>query len=144
MRFSASYSTVLHPRCFSFLHTLSFVMDLSRLLGHLRRFAGASARQLYYHVYLAWLLLRDPSVPVPVKTVLASALAYVGVPLDAVPDILPVAGFGDDLAVLVGALVVAALHIRPEMRAQAKAAVDAVFGPQAHSDWDANPSASSV
>lgn len=98
------------------------------LFAHLRRYAGRAARELYIHVLLAWYLVHDPAVPAHVRAALAAALAYVGLPTDAVPDVVPGAGFGDDLAVLLGALALAAAYVSPEMRARARAAADGLFG----------------
>jgi uncharacterized membrane protein YkvA (DUF1232 family) len=49
---------------------------------------------------LVWGLLRDPRTPVPLKGLLAAGLAYVLVPLDVVPDAVPILGQADDLTVL--------------------------------------------
>lgn len=45
-------------------------------------------------------LLRDPTTPVWVKIAIIIALGYLIYPMDAVPDFIPVAGYGDDLAVI--------------------------------------------
>lgn len=44
-------------------------------------------------------LLRDPRVPRRAKVVLAATLAYLALPLDLVPDFIPVAGSLDDAIV---------------------------------------------
>jgi uncharacterized membrane protein YkvA (DUF1232 family) len=59
----------------------------------------------------------DRATPVQVKAALVGALAYFVLPLDAVPDVLPVVGFTDDAAVLLTALRIVAGHVRPERRA---------------------------
>jgi uncharacterized membrane protein YkvA (DUF1232 family) len=63
----------------------------------------------------------DKATPLPVKASLFGALAYFLLPMDAVPDVLPVLGFTDDAAMLAAALKLMASHIRPEHRAAAKA-----------------------
>jgi uncharacterized membrane protein YkvA (DUF1232 family) len=65
----------------------------------------------------------DRATPVQVKAALVGALAYFVVPLDAVPDVLPVVGFTDDAAVLLTALRIVAGHVRPEHRAAARVAL---------------------
>ena len=42
----------------------------------------------------------DRNTPLPVKTSLIGALAYFVLPIDAIPDVLPVLGFTDDAAML--------------------------------------------
>lgn len=63
----------------------------------------------------------DAQTPRHVQAALLGALAYFILPFDAVPDMLPLLGFGDDAAVLVTALKMVSNHIRPEHRDAAKA-----------------------
>lgn len=49
-------------------------------------------------------LLRDPRVPLYAKAVPGLALLYVLLPIDVVPDWIPVLGQLDDLAALLGAI----------------------------------------
>jgi uncharacterized membrane protein YkvA (DUF1232 family) len=49
---------------------------------------------------VVWGLMRDPRTPLPLKGLLAAGLAYVVVPLDLVPDAIPILGQADDLTVL--------------------------------------------
>jgi uncharacterized membrane protein YkvA (DUF1232 family) len=63
----------------------------------------------------------DKATPLPVKASPFGALAYFLLPMDAVPDVLPVLGFTDDAAMLAAALKLMASHICPEHRAAAKA-----------------------
>ena len=65
----------------------------------------------------------DRATPVQVKAALVGALAYFVLPLDAVPDMLPVVGFTDDAAVLLTALRIVAGHMRPEHREAARVAL---------------------
>ena len=58
----------------------------------------------------------DRGTPLPVKASLVGALAYFVLPIDAIPDVLPVLGFTDDAAVLATAINLVASHIRPEHR----------------------------
>jgi uncharacterized membrane protein YkvA (DUF1232 family) len=62
----------------------------------------------------------DHATPLPVKAALIGALAYFVLPFDAVPDMLPFLGYGDDAAVLVTALRMVSAHMRPEHRAAAQ------------------------
>ena len=49
---------------------------------------------------VVWGLVRDPRTPLPLKGLLAAGLAYVAMPLDLVPDAIPIIGQADDLTVL--------------------------------------------
>jgi uncharacterized membrane protein YkvA (DUF1232 family) len=50
---------------------------------------------------LYWRLLGDRRVPLWPKAVLAGTLAYVAMPFDLLPDVMPVVGQLDDLTLLV-------------------------------------------
>ena len=55
-----------------------------------------------------------------VRATLLGALAYFVLPLDAIPDILPVIGFSDDAAVMFLAFQALTSHITPAHQAAAK------------------------
>jgi uncharacterized membrane protein YkvA (DUF1232 family) len=59
---------------------------------------------LLRHMRLASRLLREPSVPLLAKAVPGLAMLYLISPLDIVPDIVPLLGQLDDLAVALAAL----------------------------------------
>ena len=65
----------------------------------------------------------DEATPLQVKAALVGALAYFLLPLDLRPDFLPLLGFTDDAAVLLGVLRLVAAHVRPEHREAARAAL---------------------
>lgn len=56
--------------------------------------------QLPTYARLVWGLVRDRRTPLPLKALLGAALAYVLVPVDVVPDVVPIIGTADDLVVL--------------------------------------------
>ena len=59
------------------------------------------ARKLPTCARLVWGLARDPRVPTQQKLVLAGIAAYLALPIDIIPDFIPVIGELDDLAVLI-------------------------------------------
>lgn len=63
---------------------------------------------------------QQPETPSWAKGVIYSALGYFILPIDAIPDITPIVGYGDDLGVLAAALAVCAAYITPEVKAKAK------------------------
>jgi uncharacterized membrane protein YkvA (DUF1232 family) len=66
----------------------------------------------------------DSETPLRVRAALLGALAYFVLPFDFVPDLLPILGYGDDAAVLAGAIKLVIDNVRPEHRAAAKDALD--------------------
>lgn len=89
----------------------SFWHKLRRVAAHI-----PFAEDLLAAYYCAF----DRDTPLPVKATLIGALAYFVLPVDAVPDVLPVVGFTDDAAVLAAAIKLVASHIRPAHRDAAK------------------------
>lgn len=65
----------------------------------------------------------DRETPIQVKATLIGALAYFVLPLDALPDVMPVLGFTDDAAVLATALKLVTSHMRPQHRDAARDAL---------------------
>jgi uncharacterized membrane protein YkvA (DUF1232 family) len=63
----------------------------------------------------------DPATPTRVKLILLGAIAYFVMPMDAIPDILPIIGFADDAAVLAAAIAQVASSITDAHREQARA-----------------------
>ena len=79
------------------------------------------ALQLYY-------VAQKPDVPLKVKAAIYGALGYLILPMDLVPDMIPVVGYGDDAAALVFALGVAHMYIDEDIRRKAKDKLVAIFG----------------
>ena len=55
----------------------------------------------------------DPASPRRVRGILLAALAYFILPFDAIPDLLAVVGFSDDIAVLAAAIGAVRAHLLP-------------------------------
>lgn len=66
----------------------------------------------------------DRATPLQVKATLIGAIAYFVLPIDAIPDVMPVLGFTDDAAVLATAIKLVAGSIRPEHRDAARRRLD--------------------
>lgn len=71
----------------------------------------------------AWFCTRDPQTPRRVRLTLLAALGYFVLPIDAIPDIMPLIGFTDDAAVIAAAIAAVAGSITPEHREQARRAL---------------------
>jgi uncharacterized membrane protein YkvA (DUF1232 family) len=72
----------------------------------------------------------DQQTPLKVKAILIAAIAYFVLPIDAIPDVLPVLGFTDDAAVLAAAINLAAGHITPVHRRVAKEKISDLRSPE--------------
>lgn len=90
----------------------------SEFIGRLKRVAKRIP--FAEDLLAAWVCTRDPSTPRRVKLTLLAALGYFVLPLDALPDVMPLLGFTDDAAVIAAALAAVAGSITPQHRDKAK------------------------
>ncbi|AGA24489.1 YkvA family protein [Singulisphaera acidiphila] len=85
---------------------------------------------LAHETVALYFCLLDPKTPLWVKGIVGAALAYFILPLDAIPDLLPLAGFSDDAGVLAAALTAVSAHITDEHRARAREWMATEISPQ--------------
>jgi len=97
-----------------------FLAKARRSLGHL---------PLAQETVAMYFCLLDARTPIWVKAAAAAALAYFILPLDAMPDLLPVVGLSDDAGVIAATLTAIAAHITDEHRARAKGWMEAEIEP---------------
>ena len=79
------------------------------------------ALQLYYATL-------NPACPVAVKGTIYAALGYFILPLDLIPDFIPVVGFSDDLLAIGAAIGMAHLYIDGNVIQQSRGKMRALFG----------------
>lgn len=70
----------------------------------IKSYSRSAGLQVVHAALLLYYLMQSRSVPVKAKAVIAAALGYFILPFDLIPDIALMAGFTDDLAVLMFAL----------------------------------------
>jgi len=97
---------------------------LNRVFSKAGMSVASTVLQLYY-------LARSPDVPLWAKTAIFTALGYFVLTPDAIPDVTPVVGFTDDLAVLTSALAGVASFMTPELRAKVRQRLRDWFGDRA-------------
>lgn len=99
----------------------------------LPKIARKAGSKLVYCVLLLYYVLRSPAVSNSDKTKIYGALGYFLLPLDILPDFIPLAGFTDDLSAVLWALHTVWKNITPEIRILAAAKTREWFG-----DFDEN------
>lgn len=70
---------------------------------------------------------KDEATPKWAKSVIFGGLGYFVFPLDAIPDIIPVAGYTDDISVLAAALATVIVYIKDEHKQKARAKVENIL-----------------
>ena len=72
-------------------------------------------------------IILDSSTPHQARLTMLAALTYLLMPIDLLPDFIPVAGFSDDLVALTAVLSLWQSHITPEIRERARRKLDRWF-----------------
>jgi uncharacterized membrane protein YkvA (DUF1232 family) len=103
----------------------STVIDESVLLRLLRR----AGRIVALPALECLELLLDGATPPGVRMTVLAALTYLLMPVDLLPDFIPVAGFSDDLVALTTLLTLCGGHRSPAIRLRAKRRLDRWFPP---------------
>jgi uncharacterized membrane protein YkvA (DUF1232 family) len=68
-----------------------------------------------------WWCARDPETPTAAKGMMLAALAYFVLPIDAIPDVMPVIGFTDDAAVIAAVMAIVGKSLKPRHKEAAQA-----------------------
>ena len=99
-----------------------------KLIDKLRRVAKKAGVKVVYSVLLLYYTLLDEKFPGRDKMVIIGALGYFILPFDLVPDMIPFAGYADDLLALVFALRKVYTSVTPEIMERSKEQVRTIFG----------------
>ena len=99
--------------------------DEAGILGETLALARKLARAIPFSedVLAAFYCVRDPATSARVKFILLATLAYFVMPVDAIPDFIPMLGFTDDAAVIAASISAVRGAIRDEHREAARGAL---------------------
>ncbi|MBR5062340.1 MAG: DUF1232 domain-containing protein [Prevotella sp.] len=100
--------------------TNGFVEKISRI-------AKRAGVKLVYAALILYYTLENDKVSIKDKAIIIGALGYLISPLDVIPDAIPIAGLGDDLAVLVYVLHKVWGEVSEEVKAKARAKLNNWF-----------------
>ena len=85
-----------------------------------KNFAKNAGETVIEKALTLYYVAQDNDTPTWAKTTVYAALGYFISPIDAIPDVVPVAGFSDDLGVLAIAIATVAAHIKDKHTQKAK------------------------
>lgn len=94
-------------------------------LGKVAIVAGS---RLIYCALLLYYVLKSPDVSIKDKAMIIGALGYFILPVDLIPDFIPVAGYADDMAALVACYNAVKDNVTPEIEQQAQEKLADWFG----------------
>lgn len=98
--------------------------DFIEKISQIAKRAGA---KLVYAAFILYYTLQSEKISVKDKAIIIGALGYLISPLDVIPDAIPIAGLGDDLAVLVYVLNKVWGNVSEDVKEKAKAKLNKWF-----------------
>ena len=92
-----------------------------KLWDKLKKFAAKLGEHTTYYILVLYYVLQSPEVSLANKSMIIGALGYFILPVDLIPDLIPIMGFTDDVAALTLAYNAIKSSITTEIEARAKA-----------------------
>lgn len=93
------------------------------------KYGKKAGKQVVEKALWLYYAAQRPETPTWAKTICLGALAYFIMPIDAIPDVIPITGFTDDLGVLGTAIGTVSMYIDKDVKNQSKQKLDEWFGP---------------
>lgn len=90
----------------------------------LKKYASKWGEKLLLPAMMLYCMIKSPNVPLRDKAIIAGALGYLILPLDAMPDFIPMLGIVDDISAIMLALNTLNRDITPEIREEARRQTD--------------------
>ena len=100
---------------------------LKKVWSRIVRQGGTMGQQAVYSAMLMFYAFRRRELPLYARSIVIGTFGYFLTVFDAVPDLMPLIGYTDDLGVLSFGLVTIAAYINDEVRMKARKAVKRVF-----------------
>ena len=75
--------------------------------------------KVVYYALLLYYVLKDENTPMQHKMIIIGTLGYFILPVDLIPDFIPVAGFTDDAGALLACLKTISDNVTPQVKSNA-------------------------
>ena len=102
------------------------------------RIARRAGSKLVYAALLLYYTLESDKISLKDKAIIIGALGYLISPLDIIPDAIPIAGLGDDLAVLIYVLNKVWGNVNEDVKAKSREKLLQWFDEEEIGDVDSN------
>ena len=106
----------------------------SKLWSKLAKFGKKLGKDTLRYVLLLYYTLKSDQVSLGNKAMIMGALGYLILPVDLIPDFIPILGFADDIAAIKVAYEAIKVSITPEIESQADAKLAEWFGKEEKSE----------
>jgi uncharacterized membrane protein YkvA (DUF1232 family) len=100
----------------------------SRFWDKVKKYAKVAGSEVIEKALWLFYAAQRPETPAWAKAVIYGALAYFILPADAIPDLVPLAGYTDDLGALAAAIGMVSLYISDDVKEKAREKMRAWFG----------------
>ena len=100
----------------------------NRFWEKIMAYARTAGKEVVEKALWLYYSAQHPKTPAWARSIIYGALGYFIFPIDAIPDLTPIAGYADDLGVLVAALATVAIYVNDEVKAKAADKIKAWFG----------------
>ncbi|RHW34091.1 DUF1232 domain-containing protein [Lysinibacillus yapensis] len=100
----------------------------NKYVKKLLKYAKKMGVKISYYSLLLFYAFKSPNTPNSTKLTIAGALGYLILPLDVIPDFIPLAGYADDTMVIIYALNKIKAHIDDSIKQEAHERMKKIFG----------------
>ncbi len=100
-------------------YQFSKLFSESSFWNKVKKYAITAGYEVIEKALILYYCLKDPDTPTWAKSVIIGTLGYFILPADAIPDLTPFIGFGDDLGALAAAMGIVGLYIKKEHKHKA-------------------------
>ncbi|MFT5716468.1 MAG: uncharacterized membrane protein YkvA (DUF1232 family) [Oleiphilaceae bacterium] len=91
----------------------------NRLIKKVKSSLRLVGREAVSNAFILYYTLRAPETPVWCRTVIIGSLSYFISMIDGIPDLTPLLGYTDDIAVMAAAIATLSKYITPEIKSKA-------------------------
>lgn len=99
-----------------------------KLWGKISRYSKTAGVSVIEKVLWLYYAAKRPETPAWAKAVIYSAIAYFILPIDAIPDFIPLTGYSDDFVTLSAAVTTIAIYIDDSVKTKTKETLKTWFG----------------
>lgn len=98
-----------------------------KFLDKISRYAKKAGVKTVYASLLLYYAVFDKNFPIAQRAIIIGALGYFILPIDLVPDAVPMLGYTDDLAAMIYAVKTVWEYITPEVKEKAQNKIKSIF-----------------